>query len=131
MKLVIYYDSTTEPLGSSTNAGFDEALKLVQTLQKKGAPIQLINTGHISQEELQKGYFNAVGASVLKKYRIRQVFGSRRHSGWLFGKGVPALLVFDRSDKLPDDVYPHELLGRTVTIKEFLDSIKDQLEMKR
>lgn len=131
IKLVLYYDATTEPLGSPTNAGFDEALKLAQMLQKRGAPIQLVNTRHLGGGGLQKAYLDAVGASVLKKYRIRQVFGSRRHSGWLFGKDVPALLVYDRSDRLPDDVYPHEALGRTVTIKEFLDSVKGELEVKQ
>ncbi len=127
MKLVLYYDSDTEPLQAPANAGFQEALSVAQALQQKGSPIQLVNTIRLNQEELQKAYFDAVVASVQKKYRIRQVFGSRRRSGWFFGRGVPALLVYGHSQKVPDEVYPHERTGRIVTIKEFLESFRRRL----
>jgi len=75
-----------------------------------------------------KGYFDAVGPSVLKKYRIRQVFGSRRNSGWLFGKGVPALIVVDPGKQYPEDVYPRKEGGQIVTINDFLKSLLGEEE---
>ena len=38
-------------------------------------------------------YIEAIAPSVLKKYRVRQVFGSRQRAGWPFGREVPALVV--------------------------------------
>ncbi len=61
--------------------------------------------------------------AVWRKYRVRQVFGSKRHPGSLFGKGVPALVVYERADHAPIDVYPHEEDGRLVTIREFLKGL--------
>jgi len=53
---------------------------------------------------------------------VRQVFGSRRHSGWLFGRGVPALVVVGASG-FAEDVYPHDSAGRYVMIAEFLANL--------
>jgi len=123
MKFILYFDSQTSPLQASANTGFQEAMTIAKALQRKGLPLKLVNTERLNAEEVQKGYSAAVVASVQKKYRIRQIFGSRRRSGWLFGRGVPALLVYGQSEKVPDEVYPHEQLGRVVTIKEFLDGV--------
>jgi len=121
MKMTLYYDPENLLTDAPVNEGFDDALSLSQALLRKRAPVQLVNTSKLGEEELRKAYFDAVAASVQKKYRIRQIFGSRRRSGWLFGRGVPALLVYGQSRVLPDDVYPHENLGRIMTIKEFLN----------
>ncbi len=43
-------------------------------------------------------YIEAIAPSVLKKYRVRQVYGSRRRAGWPFGREVPALAVVGRRE---------------------------------
>jgi hypothetical protein len=59
---------------------------------------------------------------------VRQVFGSKRHPGFLFGRGVPALLVYDDGKPYPADVYPHRGRTRTVTIRAFLEELLTTLE---
>ncbi len=52
-------------------------------------------------------YIEAIAPSVLKKYRVRQVFGSR--AGWPFGREVPALVVVGPSgiaEDVKDIAYP-------------------------
>lgn len=82
-----------------------------------------IDTSKLTEADRMRGYFDAVGPSVLKKYKIRQVFGSRPNSGWLFGKTVPALIVIDPEKRFPEDVFPHKETGRVVTIREFLQKL--------
>lgn len=56
------------------------------------------------------------------RYRIRQVFGSRRHGGGdNLGAGVPALIVFENGE--PVDVYPHQIGDGYRTIRDFLNSL--------
>ncbi|MCS6936973.1 MAG: hypothetical protein RMJ96_03495 [Candidatus Bipolaricaulota bacterium] len=67
-----------------------------------------------------KAYMKAVMPAVLRKYRVRQVFGSKRHPGRFFGKEVPALVVYENGH--PRDIYPHEENGQVISIKAFLES---------
>ena len=121
MILRLYFDSTVEPLTSPVNEGITTALALLNQAESNGIQCERIDTSKLSESERTDAYFQAVAPSVLKKYRIRQVFGSRRNSGWLFGKGVPALTVTQPGNKYPDDVYPRNERGRIVTIKHFLE----------
>jgi len=121
-KYIFLHDPSVAPIETPENEGFAEALALFTTLQQGGVPIEVVNTTQLDERVLQDRYLHAVAASVVKKYRIRQVFGSRRRSGWLFGKGVPALLVYKEWSQYPEDVYPHNNAGRIVTIKDFLES---------
>ena len=59
------------------------------------------------------------------KYQVARVFGSDRHPGASFGRGVPALLVsWNADDADPVDVYPHETSAALVTtIVDFLDEL--------
>ena len=84
---------------------------------------QRVDTAKLSDEELYEVYMQAVIPSVRKKFGIRRVFGSRKRSGYLFGKGVPALLVYDHEGEYPVDVYPHKEVGRIITIEEFLQEL--------
>lgn len=112
-------------LDKPENQGFrlEEIRALLEQLEAGGVQLELVETSALSDENLMKAYLEAIVPSVYKKYRIRQVFGSKRHPGCLFGKGVPALVVYERGDHLPTDVYPHEEGGRMVTIREFLESM--------
>jgi len=107
------------------NAGIDEALERIENLRRRGLKVRVVDMTQVSEHEIQSVYISATTPpSVMKKYRIRQVFGSRRQSGFLFGRGVPALVVQTPSGEMAEDVFPHEESGRIVTINEFLSRIQ-------
>ncbi len=57
------------------------------------------------------------------KYRGAKGVRQSPGRGWLFGRGVPALVVMcDRSGAV-EDVYPHERAGKLVTIYDFFYSL--------
>jgi hypothetical protein len=89
----------------------------------------MIDTSQLTAEQIGEAYIHSVvGPTQLKKYRVRQIFGSARHSGWLFGKQVPALVVYSSGSHVPEDVYPHDELGHTLTIKEYLKTLLAQFQ---
>jgi len=100
-------------------------LARAQDLHRQGVPLEMIDTTQMQPDQLQREYINAIAASVVKKCRVRQVFGSRRHSGWLFGRGAPALAVVGPSGTV-EDVYPHDRAGKFVTISDFFDSLREE-----
>jgi len=129
MELTLYYSSTTKPFDDQRNDGFGDVFGLLKQLEKQGISCEVIDTSYLTAEQMGEAYIHSVvGPTQLKKYRVRQVFGSARHSGWLFGKQVPALVVFSSESKVPEDVYPHDELGHIVTIKECLESLLAQLQ---
>ena len=122
MKCRLYYDATnpgTTWKNVEPNEGLETILARLKEF-KRSRNLEALNTATMTEEERSKAYIQAVVPSVLKKYRIRKVFGSQRHSASAFGRGVPALLVYEDNGDVPIDVYPHENLGRIVTIYEFL-----------
>jgi len=125
MHFKLYYRAGKILAEMPQNAGFEPGpiQNLLQRLEARGHSFEIIGCGDLTDEQVMSRYIEeAVVPSVYKKFRIRQVFGSRRHSGWLFGSGVPALIVYEGGKSI--DVYPHEdLSGRTVTIEEFLESL--------
>lgn len=125
MKLKLHYSSKTRPFDKYD---LSKMLSLLDKLQAAGFSCEKIDTSNMTDEEIQHLYIEAIQPSVYNKYRIRQVFGSRRHSGWLFGKHVPALLVYDEEGRYPIDVYPHVKGGEEVTIEEFLTSLLEKKE---
>ena len=131
MILRLYRSAKHQPLEVPSNKHFHEVLNLLRLLEKKGVSNEIIDTDSLSEEEIQKAYLDAVVPSVFKKFGIRRVFGSRRRSGWLFGRGVPALLVYEEGEQYPSDVYPHdEGQGRVKTIREFLYDLQTNLLLK-
>lgn len=82
--------------------------------------MEVMDIGRMNEEQRMTAYIRALTPSVYQKYRVRKVFGSQRHAGSAFGRGVPALVVWDDVDGSALDVYSHEKLGRVVTIYEFL-----------
>lgn len=130
VNLKLIYDSETIPLDFEPNEGFDlgKVKLLLGQLEGLGVSWNVVDTSKVSQEELSNSYFEAVAPAIYKKYQVRQVFGSKRHSATLFGKGVPALLVYERGEEHPSDVYPHRAGDRTVTIRRFLEDLLKKLE---
>lgn len=95
-------------------------MDLLGTLQSQGIHCEQIDTAELPNEKLYEAYADAWIPSVYRKFGIRRVFGTRRRSGCFFGREVPALLVYEDGGRAPIDVYPHEELGHTVTIRDLL-----------
>ena len=128
MILKLYYSTKHQPLDAPANEGFHEVTNLLWLLEKKGVNHEIIDTDSLSEEEMQEAYLAAVVPSVFKKFGIRRVFGSRRRSGWLFGRGAPALLVYEEGEEYPSDVYPHDMgQGKVRTIRSFLYDLQTSL----
>lgn len=120
MKLALYYSTITQPFDKYD---LTKMLSSLDRLEKTNVHCLKVDVSKMTDEEIGRIYIEATIPSVYKKYRIRQVFGSRRSSGWLFGKHVPALLVYEDGAKYPSDIYPHDDHGKEDTIEEFLDSL--------
>ena|ERR1700674_2995097 len=101
------------------NAGIGEALERIEDLRRQGMKIEIVDTAQMGENEVQNAYMKVITPSVMKKYSIRQVFGSQRQAGFMFGRGVPALAVQTESGQMVD-VFPHKESERIVTIHEFL-----------
>jgi len=122
MRLKLAYHSETRPVALPENEGFDlhEIRAILQRLEELGVSSELVDMRTKSDEDPENLYLEATLATARKKYRVRQVFGSKRHAGYLFGRGVPALLVYEPGTPYPVDVYPHRAKSRSVTIRVFL-----------
>lgn len=123
MHLKFYYSTEVEPSYSPVNEGFDKVLELLEKMESKGVTCERIDTSQLTDEQISEAYIRSViGPTQLKKYKVRQIFGSARHSGWLFGKQVPSLVVYSTSgSQFPEDVFPHATGGHTVTILQYLE----------
>lgn len=129
MELRLYYSSTVEPFEGAPNEGFDQVFALLKQIEGRRIKCERIDTNELTAEQIGHAYIRSViGPTQLKKYKVRQVFGSARHSGWLFGKQVPALVVYATGSRVPEDVYPHHYLGHTVTINECLKKLLKSLK---
>ena len=129
MELKLYYSTMIKPFNDPRNDGFGDVFGILRELEKRGIKCEVIDTSQLTAEQLGEAYIHSVvGPTQLKKYRVRQIFGSARHSGWLFGRQVPALVVYSPGSKVPEDVFPHEVPGRTVNIKEYLETLLDRLQ---
>ena len=127
MKLKLYLNTDESAFPSDpANRGFDEVLGLLAALRARGIEVEKTDTGQLSDKDVQEAYMEAVSLSVRHKFGIRQVFGSRRKSASCFGKGVPALFVYEHDREQPIDVYPHQELNRVITIRDFLASLVEK-----
>ena len=81
---------------------------------------EVVDTENWSEDQLTKAYFEAVVPSVLHKQEIRRVFESRRNAAFLFGRQVPALIVYDEISGHPIEVYPHKERTERIEIVDYL-----------
>ena len=144
MLLKLYCNSEHEPVQKWSdscrsfaplyNEGFKEVMYLLWLLNKRGISTEIIDTTSLPQCELKRAYEEAIFPAIARKYQIRKIFGTKHISGFRFGKEVPALLVYDKLQQHPTDVYPHaekqgdSLIPLTVTINEFLQNILRRAE---
>ena len=121
MEYVLYCDATAILSGLECNKGIDEVLKDCGEYRRKGIELNIVDTSQMSEREIQADYLRAIQPSVRTKHPVRQIFGSRKRSGWLFGRGVPALIIQDPVRNAPEDVFPHRESDRIVTIHDALN----------
>ncbi|MFW9888591.1 MAG: hypothetical protein ACFFER_10435 [Candidatus Thorarchaeota archaeon] len=81
----------------------------------------MIDTATWNDKQRFNAYMDAIVIAVAKKSAVRKIYGTNRYPAVNFGKGVPSLVIFDKSDK-PLDVYPRTIEERIVTINEYLRS---------
>jgi hypothetical protein len=118
--------STSEVWDTPANAGFDRAaiVARLDALRVGGHDYELIDGDVLSDQERSDLYGQALSALARagNRYRIRQVFGSRRHGGGdHLGSAVAALLIF--KDGEPVDVYPHQAGDGYKTIRAYLAAL--------
>ena len=107
------------------NHGFDplkiHAL-LARLKKERGVDYQIVDAAQCSSVELNQAYEAAVKAAVWNRYPIRKVFGTNKSSASFFGRGVPAMLVYEGERTI--QVYPHEgAEGKPVTIRDHLEKL--------
>ena len=123
MRYELYYDADGM-VGGPVTEDFDP-LKIWSLLsrlkEERAIDFKIIDVSQWSSELLNKVYEAAITASVWNRYRIRKVFGTNASSASFFGRGVPALLVFE-GDR-PVHVFPHEEPTGLVTIRAHLDKL--------
>jgi hypothetical protein len=120
MEHVLYYNRTAILRDLACNDGIDMVLENLEEFRRQGIDVQVVDTTRMSEQELQSAYIPAIMPSVSKKYRVRRIFGSNRHAGSMFGRGVPVLVIRDPSGKTVGDVFPHEQSGQVITIRDAL-----------
>jgi len=105
--------------GDPADRGLDQALDLLRERAKAGT-IKLEERRNVTDEELYELYLGTVvPVSMQRKIAIRRVFGSARRGGYAdFGKGVPALLIYE--DGSLADIYPHREGDREVSILDYV-----------
>jgi hypothetical protein len=105
-------------LTTPQNKGFDREhiLRRLDELQADGHTYGVVDGDALTPDERGSLYSREAFVAVRhagNRYRIRQAFGSRRHSGGsdAFGTSVPALIVYENDEPAYG------------TIREYIDSL--------
>lgn len=135
MELTFYLPSDPAiPFQDERNRGMDAVPALLERLERRGAHVRRIDPLTLTAERRFEEYTKATIPAVYKKYEVKRVFGTNRHSACWFGLQVPALVVKPTPDAV-GDTYPHRESGnRIVTIHEFLTAtvaVPDETDRQR
>lgn len=129
MRLKLVFDSTI-PI-ANVDCDLQKIRKYLAKLKQYEVKHEILDIAKKSLDEVFSIYSEAIVPSVMKKVGIRRVFGSKKQSMFLFGKQVPALLVYE--DNLINDVYPQirRWAGRDekVSIELFLEDLLKLTEL--
>ena len=114
--LVFLHDSLVVPWNADVEAIRAQLIEL----KARGVEFQIHNLNQMPRAGLEHWKNEAYAASMYHHQQIRQHFGARSEGERLpnFGKEVPALLVYDKEERVPIAVYPHSE-GRGPTQKDF------------
>jgi hypothetical protein len=100
MKVEFYYDSTV-PCGSAFPCDNAKAVELIGQLAAKG-----VNAKAFDLKGEQVAFMTYNAAVTGPKSAVRAVFGAKGALQEDFGKNVPALLVFGKDERYPEEAYP-------------------------
>ncbi len=90
MRILKYrFSSEDEPFETPTNDGIEGVSGLLDQLNEQGFPVDRVDVAQLAERGGADAYLDEVRATVLKKYKIRQVFGSKRISGMFLGSKCP------------------------------------------
>jgi len=123
VELTFYFPSDPAiPFQDERNRGIEAVSALLELLERRGARVRRIDPLKLSAEQRFEEYTKATIPAIYKKYEVKRVFGTNRHSACWFGAQVPALVVKPTQDAV-GDTYPRREAGnRIVTIHEFLSA---------
>ena len=121
MELTLYFPSDPTVLfQDERNRGIEAIPALLKQIERFGARVLQVDLCSRSAEQRFQEYAKAIIPAVHKKYEVKRIFGTARHSACWFGIQVPALVVKETVDAV-GDTYPHRKSGNTiVTIHQFL-----------
>lgn len=124
MELTFYYPASREIVfQDDRNKGIEAVPALLAELERRGAKVDRINPSTLTQDQRIHEYSKAIVPAVYKKYEVKRIFGTNRHSACWFGVQVPALIVKRDADDIVGDTFPHrERSNSVVTIHDFLTS---------
>lgn len=111
-------------LTAPQNEGYEPELisRRLAELRASGHSYEVIDSESLTPEELSHLYAGEAIPAAGNRYRIRQSFGSRKHTATAFGTKVPALIVLESGRAV--DVFPHQREdGSYSTIREYLDRL--------
>jgi hypothetical protein len=102
------------------NDGLDEAVTNLEGSSTSGHSLVTIDASDMTEPERFAIYSSEAVSATRNRYKIARSFGGRQHNAQDFGRGVPALIVYEREGDLRGtDVFPHELKdSRIVTIAD-------------
>lgn len=121
MKVTFYSVSDpATPFEDDRNRGIAAVPILLAELERRGVTVSKIDPSTLSAEQMRDAYAKAAIPAIYKKYEVKRMFGTNRHSACWFGFQVPALLVKETDDAV-GDTYPHRKSETIiVTIHDFL-----------
>jgi hypothetical protein len=91
---------------------------LLRRLTANGYNLELVDILNLTEKERIASYTKVIIPAVHKRYEVRKVLGTNRHSACWFGAEVPVLFVTN-TDSV-GDTYPHRKENRIITIHDFL-----------
>jgi len=100
------------------NESIEAVPGLLEHLKAHGYEVELVNTLNLTEKDRIESYGRVIIPAVYKRYEVRKVLGTNRHSACWFGAEVPALFVTN-TDSV-GDTYPHRKGNRITTIHNFL-----------
>jgi len=123
MELMFYFPSDpTVIFQDERNRGIEALPDLLTEIERFGARVLRVDLSSLSAEQRFHEYVKATIPAIHKRYEVKRMFGTARHSACWFGIQVPALLVKETVDAV-GDTYPHrKSRNNVVTIHQFLTS---------
>jgi hypothetical protein len=121
MELTFYFPSDpTVIFQDERNQGIEAVSDLLTQIECFGTRVLRVDLSSLSGEQRFHEYVKATIPAIHKKYEVKRIFGTARHSACWFGIQVPALVVKEAVDAV-GDTYPHRKSRNTVvTIHQFL-----------